>query len=428
MAIKTKRFISSYKSCSCSMPGVWRAVSYCHGMVVIFHSPRACAHIAKTMDINAQYSFFSPNTKDLENTIPLLSSQLEEKHSIFGGVERLQECINFALEKYHPKCLVIASSCVAGVIGDDVNAVAKMTEEIHHLPVLTVDCCGFLDGEYYEGYFSITEKIVERFLHPCEKVPDTVLLLGDNGGPWGHYAVEVTRLLNKIGVKVIGHFPGYMSFNDLPKAASASAIIVLGGKGKTYEGLNLIAEKMSTRLDIPFLKIYPVGLKNTSQWLLAVGNLLHKEKEAQKVLAQEEKSFQELLATFCQTTENKKVVLCIGRLLMYYHPAAVLTTIKHLKMNLIGIVLLDMYDDEDRADMIQAIKMYTDISILAAKDSDDILKNADIVLTTHELQNRQIKQIFLPMLPKVGFSGELDFMNIIYRTLHSKIKGGVYYV
>ena len=36
MAIKTKRFINNVKNCSCSMPGVWRAVAYCNGAVVIF--------------------------------------------------------------------------------------------------------------------------------------------------------------------------------------------------------------------------------------------------------------------------------------------------------------------------------------------------------------------------------------------------------
>ena len=55
MGIKTKRFINIRKSCSCSMPGVWRAVAYMDGVVVIFHSPRACAHIARTMDINTHY-------------------------------------------------------------------------------------------------------------------------------------------------------------------------------------------------------------------------------------------------------------------------------------------------------------------------------------------------------------------------------------
>ena len=59
---------------------------------------------------------------------------------------------------------------------------------------------------------------------------------------------------------------------------------------------------------------------------------------------------------------------------------------------------------------------------------ETLLQEAELVLTTHELQNRQLKQIFLPMLPRVGTKGELDFMEMIYRRLCSKIKGGLSYV
>ena len=81
MAIKTKRFLSSRKSCSCSMPGVWRAVAYMDGVVVIFHSPRACAHVARTMDINSQYRTLSEGRCEDRASVPLLCSQMEEKDS-----------------------------------------------------------------------------------------------------------------------------------------------------------------------------------------------------------------------------------------------------------------------------------------------------------------------------------------------------------
>ena len=107
------------------MPGVWRAVAYCQGVVVIFHSPKACAHVARTMDINAHFRTIADGRRENVGSVPLLSSQLEEKHSIFGGVERLESCIAFAVQEYAPQCLVIANSCVAGVIGDDVESVAR---------------------------------------------------------------------------------------------------------------------------------------------------------------------------------------------------------------------------------------------------------------------------------------------------------------
>lgn len=97
MAIKTKRFVNSRKSCSCSMPGVWRAVAYCDGIVVVFHSPRACAHVARTMDINSHYRTLASGRQEERASVPLLSTQMQEKDSIFGGLDRLTQCLELSL-------------------------------------------------------------------------------------------------------------------------------------------------------------------------------------------------------------------------------------------------------------------------------------------------------------------------------------------
>ncbi|MGM9568569.1 MAG: nitrogenase component 1 [Phascolarctobacterium sp.] len=428
MAIKTKRFIVSRKSCSCSMPGIWRAVAYCKGVVVIFHSPKACAHVARTMDINAHFRTMSEGKREEIGSVPLLSSQLEEKHSIFGGVERLEACIAHAVKEYAPECLVIANSCVAGVIGDDVEAVARKAQEQYKLPVLSLDCCGFLDGEYYEGYYGITELLVERFVRPLPSQEGKVLLLGDNGGPWGHYAQEVTRILNAMGVQVLGQFPGYMAFQDLPKVAAAEAIIVLGGRGQTHVGLTKIAGLMQKKLGIPYLNQYPVDWQQTQEWIMAVGELLHRQDEAKRVLVQERELFASRLAAFLPITKQKKVVLCIGRLLQYFHPGAVLATIRLLQLDLLGVVLLDAYEPKEKEKMLLELNKHEGIKLLDAEEGEELLQDADIVLTTHELQNKELKQIFLPMLPKVGTMGELEFMEMIYRRLCSRIQGGMTYV
>ena len=410
------------------MPGVWRAVAYCEGVVVIFHSPRACAHVARSMDINAQYRVYAEGRREQEGTIPLLSSQLEEKHSIFGGAERLEACLDYALQEYKPQCLVIANSCVAGVIGDDVEAVARKKEAQYGVPVLQLDCCGFLDGEYYQGYYGMSELLIKRFFKPAPKEAGSVLLLGDNGGPWGHYATEVTRLLQALQVKVIGQFPGYMPFKALPRATSAEAVIILGGRGQSHEGLSKIASLLKEGFGMPYLDQYPVGWQRTQAWLVAVGKLLQREELAAKALLQEKQHFDAALAKYLPVTKGKRVVLCIGRLLKYFHPESVLETIRLLQMDLTGIILLDAYDKAEREKMLQALAPAVQTQIYSAAAGEPLLEAADLVLTTHELQNESIKQIFLPMLPKVGTTGELEFMELIYRRLASRIKGGLSYV
>lgn len=429
MAIKTKRFVNSRKSCSCSMPGVWRAVAYCDGIVVVFHSPRACAHVARTMDINSHYRTLASGRQEERASVPLLSTQMQEKDSIFGGLDRLTQCLEFAVAEYKPQCLVIANSCVAGVIGDDVDSAAREIESTHGIPVLTVDCCGFLDGEYYEGYFEITQQLLDRFVKPCKKIPDSVLLLGDNGGPWGQYAVEVTRVLHEFGVQVIGQFPGYMSFNELPKVGLAETVIVMGGRGQTHVGLNKIALQLQERFGMRYLPdIYPVGWKETENWIKSMGTLMQREQQAMQVLKLERERLQSRLQRYLPVTAGKKTVLCIGRLIKYFHPGAILQTINLLKLDLQGIIILDAYMGGEQQEMLQVVKECSSVPTYNTADGEELLLQSDLVLTTHELQNKDIKQIFLPMLPIIGVAGELEMMDGIYRCLCSHLKGGMRYV
>ena len=78
--------------------------------------------------------------------------------------------------------------------------------------------------------------------------------------------------------------------------------------------------------------------------------------------------------------------------------------------------------------MVQELGKHPELRLYSAEEGEALLEEAELVLTTHELQNKQIKQIFLPMLPRVGTRGELDFMELIYRRLCSRIKGGLSYV
>lgn len=424
MALKTKRFINGRNSCSCSMTGVWRAVSFMQGVAAVFHSPRACAHVARAMELGSHYRALSDLSPERMTGIPLLSSQLTEQHTIFGGAEQLAACLRFAAQTYKPQCIVIANSCVSGVIGDDVEAVGAEMEAELGLPVLTVDCYGFLNAEYYDGYYAMTEQLIKRFFRPQPKQSDTVLILGDSGGPWGLYASEVRRLLQALQLEVIGQFPGYMPLSEVEQAARAQASVILGGRGKTYLGLRRIAQKLEKDYDIKALcELFPVDLKQTKNWLLYVARFFGREERALQLLAAEDERLQLRLRQFLPVTRRQKTVLCIGRYLEYFNPAATLELIGLLELDLLGIVLLDAYEPKGRQEMLTALQALTDKPVYDAAAAEELCARADLVLTTHELQ-QDVRQIFLPMIPEVGYTGALKMLQGIYRRLCSRRQGG----
>lgn len=430
MAVKIRRFFDSQKTCSCSMTGVWRAVACMQGIVVIFHSPRACTHIGRMMDIGSYYRSFSDYHPDKMPSIPLLCSQLEEKHAIFGGADQLRKCINYVAQMYAEtcRCIVVANSCVSGVIGDDVMAVVEEAEEELGLPVLTVDCYGFLGSEFYDGYIQMTHKLVERFFKKQDKLPKSVVVLGDNGGPWNERNIQAYRILKALGLNIIGQFPSYMSLAEVEKVPQAEMSVIVGGYGRNLKDLTELAQELEKKYAIKALGAIPADLEMLESWMQEKAKEFACEEQAQIFMMEQRESFYNKVEHYQSRTEGKKAVICLGRSSKYFHPAFVLNTVKLLKMDLQGILFLEGYTPKMQAEMEHIINELTDAPIINSDKTDVLLQEADIVLTTMEI-NENVRQVYIPLISSSGAWGQLDFMKHIYDVLRSYRKsGGITYV
>lgn len=78
--------------------------------------------------------------------------------------------------------------------------------------------------------------------------------------------------------------------------------------------------------------------------------------------------------------------------------------------------------------MLEAVQKCCNIPVYENLSDEGLMEQVQLILTTHELQGTNVKQIFLPMLPTVGTTGEMEFIQLIYRTLCSKNRyGGIVY-
>lgn len=433
MGIEVKRVGVRRTNCSCSMPGVWRALSFVRGALVIFHSPRPCAHIAHGMDVSSFHRLTAAGTSVRLSPVPLLTSGLSENEAVFGGEERLRECIRFAAQKYHPQAVFIANSCVSGVIGDDTQAIAAEMEEELGLPVTAVSAHGFLDGEYYAGYLDAARALVDRFMQPAERKEGTVVLLGDCGGMHGEYVKELRRLLSLLGLRVTGQFPSYLALDELQAVPEAELVILLGRRmdDEKQAQLAALAAHIRERLGTPYLAdVYAVGAEETARWLRCVGQLCHCEEAAERAIVAEEASFVAAVEKARNDLAGRRCALAIGRDLTWFQPEIVLRLLDKAGIELIGIVLLDCFMPERRAVMEEELQRRTDVPIHHEGDAaaEELLHSVDFVLTTHELVDTKLRQLFLALLPSVGWSMERRLLDDMRRILHRhESRGGLIY-
>ena len=430
MAIDIRRNITKKRNSSCSMPGVWRAVAYSKGAVVIFHSPKACAHVTHSMDIGSSFRAKARHQKIDKEIVPLVSSLLTEKHSIFGGEKQLSECIAYVVNTYKPQYIVIAGSCVAGVIGDDIQSIATIAEEQYKIPILAIQSSGFLDGEYYAGYVETALALISRFMKKAQQsIENAVVLLGDQGGIHSEYVEEIMRLLACFGIKVINQFPSYTNYEEMNKIPMAAFNVILGGSGSSDLYLQKIAEELKKKFGTPYLgDVYPIGWNNTRIWLHHLGVFLEKEELAQKIIEQEAALLFEVMERARQKTIGKKVVLCIGRLNGYFRPQWIIELLIRLEITLRGAVVLTSYRSKDRQEVVKELKECADVEIYDEVSGEKIFKQADFILTTHEINQTNLRQLFLPLMPIPGVKGEIKMIEAIVRLLcRSSSRGGIVY-
>ena len=129
-----------------------RACVFCGSRVVLYpiadalhvvHGPMGCA--AYTWDIRGSLSS-GPELHRLS-----FCTDLQEKDVIFGGADKVYSSLIELIDYYEPRAAFVYSTCIVGVIGDDVEAVFRRVAAEKGISVLPVHSEGF-KGTKKDGY------------------------------------------------------------------------------------------------------------------------------------------------------------------------------------------------------------------------------------------------------------------------------------
>jgi nitrogenase molybdenum-cofactor synthesis protein NifE len=268
-----------------------RACVYCGARVVLnpitdalhlVHGPIGCA--SYTWDIRGSLTSGSELYRNS------FSTDLQERDIVFGGAAKLTAAIDEIMETYHPPLIFVYSTCIVGVIGDDVEAVCKAAAKKYGTRVIPVKSPGFSGNKSF-GYRMACNALMELLLpHQRQDRRRGVNVLGDfnlAGEMW-----IIQRYLNAIGVPVISAVTGDARYDTLIQAPSAALNLVQCAGSMSY-----LAKRMEDEMDIPYIKVSFFGVEDTSASLLRIAQALASEEILQKAEAFT-KQHEEALAGF----------------------------------------------------------------------------------------------------------------------------------
>ncbi len=242
-----------------------RACVFCGSRVVLYpiadalhlvHGPIGCA--AYTWDIRGALSS-GPELHRLS-----FSTDLQEKDVIFGGERKLAAALDELIDLHRPKAAFVYSTCIVGLIGDDLGAVCRKMSEKKGIPVIPVQSEGF-KGNKREGYLAACKAMFQLVgTGSTDDVsPLSVNILGDfnlAGEIW-----IVRGYLERMGIQVVANITGDGRVDDIRRCHGA-ALNLVQCSGSTMDLAKMMKEKYGT----PHLRVSYLGIEDMADSLYAV--------------------------------------------------------------------------------------------------------------------------------------------------------------
>jgi nitrogenase molybdenum-iron protein beta chain len=267
---------------NCALGGVNAVLSAVDRVVPIYHSGPGCC-MQTTAGEAGQSSGRMPF---YVSGVSTPCTNMLERDVVFGGTDRLRETIKGAIEIMEADAYFVLSGCTAGIIGDDINSV---TEEFRkqNLPVYPIETPGFM-GESYRGYEIAFAAFLKYIVKPADRQNNLVNLLGImpyHDPFWEGNFEELTRILEKLGLRVNTFFTRHQGIKDIRDSSAASLNIII-----SPWLLKSAAREYEESFGIPCLRWpgLPIGASDTSAFIRAVAKALRIEKRAETVIKNEE--------------------------------------------------------------------------------------------------------------------------------------------
>lgn len=299
-------------------------------MIHISHGPVGCGYYSWSGRRNY---YIGDTGVDSWGTMHF-TSDFQEKDIVFGGDKKLRKAID-EINDLFPLVngISIQSECPIGLIGDDIEAVARDKAAEIGKPIIPVRCEGFRGVSQSLGHHIANDTIRDWIFEKTEpkpgfeSTPYDVTVIGDyniGGDAWSSRI-----LLEEMGLRVIAQWSGDGTLAELENTPKAKVNLI-----HCYRSMNYIARHMEEKFGIPWMEYNFFGPSQIADSLRKIAALFDdKIKEnAEKVIAKYQPLVDAVIAKYRTRLEGKKVMIYVGGL----RPRHVVDAYHDLGMEVVG--------------------------------------------------------------------------------------------
>ncbi len=293
--------------------------------VVIVHGSIGCGGAIHSQGASVRLGQFNSGDKNPKGAL-WLNTNLNERDIVTGGETKLKTAILEADRRYRPEAIIILSTCVPAIIGDDIDSVTEEMKNQVSAVLLPIHCEGFKTKIMATAYDAIFHSFLRNVIDgkdetefcmyqnelsvEAEKLRRSRLVnLLNVSSMTGPDQKELIRLLNKLGLEV--NMLPCDAHPDAFRLAPQAALSV--GVCPTHDDYFL--QYLKEKFGVPYISgQMPIGIKNTGIWLRNIAEFFGLSDAAEKIIAFETKELDRALEPILPHIKGKTAMLSAGEI------------------------------------------------------------------------------------------------------------------
>lgn len=327
------------KSNSKTVPGVMtaRGCAYAGAKGVVWGPVKDVVHISHGPVGCGYYSWgnrrnLAEGEMGVDNFVPFLfTSDFQERDIIYGGDKKLEAITREVVELFpNAKGISVLSECPVGLIGDDIESVARRMSVELELPIIPVRCEGFRGISQSLGHHIANDAIRDHLLGkgPGREIgPYDIGIIGDyniGGDAWSS-----KRILEEMGLNVVNIWTGDSTMEMLQNGHLVKLNLI-----HCFRSMNYIATHMEETYGTPWIEFNFFGPTKIKESILKIAAQFDDSimEKALKMIEKYDPLMQKVIDTYRPRLDGKSVMLYVGGL----RPRHIVGAYEDLGMEVIG--------------------------------------------------------------------------------------------
>jgi nitrogenase molybdenum-iron protein alpha chain len=344
-------------------------------VAIVYHAPAGCCAGAARKLVLDQITARAGR----QSRTVLIGADLNEHDTVFGSGDSLREITRKTYNEYKPNAIFIASSCVTGVIGEDIDAIAEELAAELPVPVEPIHCEGFKSRIWASGFDIADHAVLRALVKPPVEKRNVIVFKNF----YESHRKYITEIFRQIGMETQFIYLNSTT-EELAHLSEAAAMVCVCGTLGTYLG-NALEEQYG----VPYIRtINFCGVTGFETWMREIGAKTGKAAEVEAFLAKERAAYLPLIEGLKKDLKGLRAVVGMGPGYTY----EVTRALQELGVEVVWAAAWHydyQYDDNSVPPALAYLKEHSP---------------AEIGLSVADMQNYEIMSILNQYKPDIYFS------------------------